>query len=73
MSQESNLRDQYNNSLDNMEIELKQKEVLTDLTQKESNHIMAQYKALLVEKNQMMADLDKAQMGQKEAEENSQK
>ncbi|XP_013386535.1 uncharacterized protein LOC106156015 [Lingula anatina] len=73
LSQEANMRDQFNNTLGNIEVQLKQKEAVYEKVQKDSNQLLARLKGVQMEKEQAMAELNKSRMAQKEAEENAEK
>ncbi len=73
LSQEANLRDQFNNTLENIEGELKERDDTINLAQKENNKLLAQMKALIADKQQLREDVDKAQGAHKEAQANCDK
>ena len=73
LSQEANLRDQFNNTLENIEGQLKQRDSVVDLAQKENNQLLAQLNQVIAEKEQLQDDLDKAKRAQKEAASNCEK
>ena len=68
LSQEANLRDQFNNTLDNIEGELRQRDDTLNMAQKENNRLLAQLKSAVADKQRMADDLSKAQASQRESE-----
>ena len=73
LSQEKNLRDQFNNTLGDIEEQLKERDGLVDRAQMDNNKLLAQLKAVHDEKQKMAMELEKARQGQREAEDNNTK
>ncbi|CAH1792688.1 unnamed protein product, partial [Owenia fusiformis] len=60
LSQEKNLRDQFNNSLENFEQQLQERDSYVMVAQKENNTLIANYKGVLQEKDQLQMELQKS-------------
>ena len=73
LSQETNLRNQFSDTLDNMEGELKQRDNMVDIAQRENSRLAAQIQSLVAEKKYIAEDLLKSQHAQKEALANQEK
>jgi septal ring factor EnvC (AmiA/AmiB activator) len=68
LSQEANLRDQFNNTLENITVQLKERDGNIELAQKENNILLAQLKAITMEKNDLAQQLGKMQLSKQEAD-----
>ena len=65
LSQEANLRDQFHNTLENYEGQIKHRDSIMDQAHKDNNQLVSQLKSALNDKAQMEAQVTKAQNSQR--------
>ena len=67
------MRDQFNNTLENIERQMKHRPGSMDEASKDNNILLAQLKSLTMEKNYLAEELSKSQLARQEAESNNDK